>query len=105
MSLLNLRHNLSTDRALGILRINEIEVVRGDGHGQLGISQLSSLDLGLGKIGDMSLELIKRDDTVPELPVPVIPVVFGTVIPRALSRRVESFQLVHNVIMSRDCWH
>ena len=105
MCFINLRHHLIPDGALWVICVNECEIVRGDGHGQLGVGQLRALNFGLGKIRDVFLQLLQRGDTVLELPTPVGPVFIGNLIPQSFAGSVEHFQFLQNVTLSCDCWH
>ena len=92
VSLLNLRHNLSADGAFGVFRINEIEVVWGNGHRQLGVGKACAVGFPPRKIGQMFTQLLKRGDTVLQLPSPVVPVGVRHLCPCATIGRAKPLQ-------------
>ena len=92
MCLLNLRYNLSADGAFGVFGVNEIEVVWGNGHRQLGVGKTCAVGFPLRKIWQIFTQLFKCRDTVLQLPPPAIPVVVRHLRPIGTINRMEFLQ-------------
>ena len=70
--LLDARNDLAPDRAIGIERIDQVEEVGRDAHGQLGVGQ-EHPGMFLARELDLALELRERFHAVAHLPLPVVP--------------------------------
>ena len=70
--------SLLADRIVGIVKIDEGEIVRGYGHAQPAQSSLYALFLFFGK-GDVLLEVLKSFNAVFNLPFPIVPLLVGHV--------------------------
>ena len=82
--LLDARNDLTADRAIGIERIDQVKEVGRDAHGQLGIGEENPGMLFAGQL-DLSRQVIERFDTMPHLPLPVVPLLRGGVGPVTLA--------------------
>ena len=72
--LLQPRNNLTADGAQLIGGVDQVEVIRGNGHRQLGLpSQKHPSPLLGGHARQQTLQLINPSDAVLELPLPIVP--------------------------------
>ena len=83
LGFLDVRKNLPADGAFRVFCIDEIEEMRRDRHGQLGIGQTCPFGFFIREIRNMLLQLLQRTDAVFELPAPVIPIGVGHTAPIA----------------------
>lgn len=72
--------------------VDEVEKVRGDGHGELGSRQDGPSPFGGGEIGNETFELLEGGDAVLELPAPIIPVGVRHFRPCAAASGLEDLQ-------------
>jgi hypothetical protein len=82
-------NDLAANRAIFIGRVDEIEEVRRDGHGQLGIGEDGSSSFLGGEGRKKFFELLDGGYPVLELPLPVVPLVIGNMGPKATSGGFE----------------
>ena len=81
-SLPDLGNDLPADRAGRIFRLDEVEVVGGDGEGQL-VAGENDPGAFLRSEHKMLLESLKGGDAVAELPLPVVPLGGGRFLPKS----------------------
>ena len=86
---LDARNHLTTDGAMLIRGINQVEEIRRDGESELVIRQLGPGVFLRGERRHQAHQLFQRGDPVLELPAPVVPVGVGHVGPETASRRDE----------------
>ena len=84
IGLLDARDDLTADRAIRILRIDEIEEVRRDRERELVRGEEAPFPLLLGQLQQL-LQLGQRRDAVTQLPMPVVPLRGRHVLPSALA--------------------
>ena len=99
-------NDLAADGAILVRRIDEVEKIRRDGEGQLGVGEPGTGFFFGREGGEEFPQLFQRGDAVLELPAVVVPVRVGDVAPEAAPSGVELFQLselleVSTVFLSR----
>ena len=77
-----MRNNLSTDWAIRILPLDQVEVMRSDGQSQL-VAGKDDPGTLFGRKHQMLLESFNAGDPILELPLPVIPLLWGHIGPVA----------------------
>ena len=99
--------HLLADGAVGVLGVNEVEIVRRDGHGQLVPREQHAGALFLGQ-GQVLLQLGQGGDPVFELPGGAVPVCDGDVFGGPIARSVGAELLLRQrggiVHVLRDRW-
>ena len=74
------RDDLAADRAVGVVRLNEIEVVRGDAEGEFVGGEEEAFAFGRGE-AEVLFGLREGADALTQLPAPVVPFGFGRIGP------------------------
>ena len=98
MGFLDARDDLPADGAMFIRRINEVEKIGRDGERELVVGEFRAGVLFRCERGHQTLQLFQRRDAVLELPVPVVPVGIGNVVPEAAPGRMELFEKLESLV-------
>ena len=79
------RHDLLANGAFGILAVDQIKKVRCYRQGQFLVRKQTSFFFFRGKL-QIGLYLLQAGNAVLQLPNPIIPVLIGDMVPKALAR-------------------